>query len=137
MALWKKIHTITNAVWLFFVIATVGCAKPHTPVSKGTSGWISDRAIEIDLTLQGQAEVNCYDGRSATMDRRAENDPSGELDETSTIAITSTVRYGPDMARRKQPLSEQLRQAIENSGLTHYRISKDTGIDPAVISRFM
>ena len=41
------------------------------------------------------------------------------------------------MTRRKRPLSEQLRQAVENSGLTHYRISKDTGIDPAVISRFM
>ncbi|MCX7429242.1 MAG: hypothetical protein NTW96_26895 [Planctomycetia bacterium] len=40
--------------------------------------------------------------------------------------------------RRKPPkLSEQIRQAIETCGKTRYRISQDTGIDPATLCRFM
>lgn len=34
-------------------------------------------------------------------------------------------------------VSDQLRRAIIDSGLTHYRIGKDTGIDTKVIDRFV
>lgn len=36
-----------------------------------------------------------------------------------------------------KPLSEQLREAIEHCGKTRYRISKETGIAEAVLSRFV
>ncbi len=32
------------------------------------------------------------------------------------------------------PLTEQLRQAIDNSGLTRYRIAKDTGVSESTLS---
>ena len=35
-----------------------------------------------------------------------------------------------------QMVTDQVRQAIEESGLSRYRISKDTGIDQSTISRF-
>ena len=35
------------------------------------------------------------------------------------------------------PVSEQLREAIERSGKTRYRISLETGIDQATLSRFV
>lgn len=40
------------------------------------------------------------------------------------------------MNKRKQSVSETLRNAIKESGLTHYRIAKDAGTTPAVVSRF-
>jgi transcriptional regulator with XRE-family HTH domain len=42
------------------------------------------------------------------------------------------------MAKKKTPtMTEVLKAAIEDSGLTRYRISKDTGIDEAALMRFM
>ena len=33
-------------------------------------------------------------------------------------------------------LSDEVRQAIDDSGLTRYRIAQDTGIDQAALSKF-
>jgi transcriptional regulator with XRE-family HTH domain len=38
--------------------------------------------------------------------------------------------------KRPKPLTDQLRQAIDDSGLTRYRISKDTGISEPTLSQF-
>lgn len=34
-------------------------------------------------------------------------------------------------------LSEQIRVAVEASGMTRYRISKETGVSQSILSRFM
>lgn len=39
--------------------------------------------------------------------------------------------------RRRVDLSEQLRRAIKESGLTPYRIATDAGVDRAVMTRFV
>lgn len=39
--------------------------------------------------------------------------------------------------KRSYKLSDQLRQAIDGSGLSRYAISQQTGIDQASLSRFM
>lgn len=36
-----------------------------------------------------------------------------------------------------KPLDETLKAAIRKSGLTHYAIGKQAGVDPSVIDRFM
>lgn len=38
--------------------------------------------------------------------------------------------------QRRKTLTDQLRQAIDNSGLTRYRIAKETGINEAALSKF-
>jgi transcriptional regulator with XRE-family HTH domain len=38
--------------------------------------------------------------------------------------------------KKKIPLTEQVRQAIENSGKTRYRIAKETGISEVTLCRF-
>jgi len=38
--------------------------------------------------------------------------------------------------RRSKKLSDQIRQAIDDSGLTRYRIAQDTGIDESTLSKF-
>lgn len=40
------------------------------------------------------------------------------------------------MARRPQKLSDQIRKAIDASGLTKYRIAKETGIDKSALGKF-
>ena len=35
-----------------------------------------------------------------------------------------------------KPLTDQLRQAIEESGLTRYEIAKQTGIDESALAKF-
>ncbi|GAF94275.1 unnamed protein product [marine sediment metagenome] len=40
--------------------------------------------------------------------------------------------------RRKLPtVSDQIRQAIRDSGLTNYRVAKLTGVEQSTLSRFM
>lgn len=38
--------------------------------------------------------------------------------------------------KRPAKLTDQLRKAIDDSGLTRYRISKETGISEATLSKF-
>jgi DNA transposition AAA+ family ATPase len=38
--------------------------------------------------------------------------------------------------KRTQPLTVQLRQAIDDSGLTRYQIAKETGIDESALAKF-
>ena len=41
------------------------------------------------------------------------------------------------MARKgTKPLTDQLRQAIDDSGLTRYRIAKETGISESTLAQF-
>lgn len=41
------------------------------------------------------------------------------------------------MAGKRIKLSNQIRQAVDDCGLTRYAIAKETGIDNATLSRFM
>ena len=41
------------------------------------------------------------------------------------------------MTRRRDKLTDQIRRAIEESGVSRYRLWKETGIDQAVLSRFV
>ena len=41
------------------------------------------------------------------------------------------------MSKKHPKFSDQLRQAIEQSDKTRYRISQETGVSEAVMSRFM
>jgi len=38
--------------------------------------------------------------------------------------------------RRSRKMTDQVRQAIDNCGLTRYRIAKDTGIDESALAKF-
>ena len=40
------------------------------------------------------------------------------------------------MARRSKKMTDQVRQAIDDSGLTRYRIAQDTGIDESTLAKF-
>ena len=48
-----------------------------------------------------------------------------------------TNEYNSTMTKKSQKLSGQLRRAIEQSEMTRYEISKQTGIYQSVLSRFM
>jgi transcriptional regulator with XRE-family HTH domain len=38
--------------------------------------------------------------------------------------------------RRSRKITDQIRQAIDDSGLTRYRIAQDTGIDESTLAKF-
>lgn len=39
--------------------------------------------------------------------------------------------------KQAKQFSDQIRAAIENCGMSRYRIAKETGVDPAALCRFM
>lgn len=41
------------------------------------------------------------------------------------------------MAKRREKLSDQIRRAVDASGLSRYRISKELGVAESTMSRFM
>lgn len=49
----------------------------------------------------------------------------------------ASSRYNPSMAKKRTNLlTDQLRQAIDDSGLTRYEIAKQTGIDESALAKF-
>ena len=45
--------------------------------------------------------------------------------------------YDAGMARRRsKKMTDQVRQAMDDSGLTRYRIARDTGIDESTLAKF-
>jgi len=49
----------------------------------------------------------------------------------------ASIRYDTHMAKKRSDLlTDQLRQAIDDSGLTRYQIAKETGIDESALAKF-
>jgi transcriptional regulator with XRE-family HTH domain len=47
------------------------------------------------------------------------------------------IQYDARMAKRRaKKMTDQVRQAIGDSGLTRYRIAQDTGIDESTLAKF-
>ena len=51
------------------------------------------------------------------------------------MTVQST-QGGTDDAKRTNLLTDQLRQAIDDSGLTRYRIAKESGISESALAQF-
>ena len=60
----------------------------------------------------------------------------------SVLYLMNSIRYDAMMARKKTKphrpklLTDQLRQALDDSGLTRYRIAKETGISESALAQF-
>jgi DNA transposition AAA+ family ATPase len=51
--------------------------------------------------------------------------------------IKSSTGYNVNMANQPaKKMSDQLRQAIDDCGLTRYQIAKETGIDESALAKF-
>src|SRR5213594_809483 len=62
---------------------------------------------------------------------------AGFLTRRTMLDIKTSSTYHRGMAKQtKMKLTDQLRRAIINSGLTRYQIAKETGIDESALSRF-
>ena len=50
---------------------------------------------------------------------------------------TSSIPYNRSVAKKRcMLLTDQLRQAIDDSGLTRYRIAKETGVSQSTLAQF-
>jgi len=55
----------------------------------------------------------------------------------TTLDYVTSIAYDVDMAkRRSKKLTDQVRQAIDDSGVTRYQIAQDTGIDESALAKF-
>ena len=63
--------------------------------------------------------------------RRTESQGNALLDKKASYGYDASVAK-----KRTKKLTEQLRQAIDDSGLTRYRIAQDTGIDESALAKF-
>lgn len=53
------------------------------------------------------------------------------------LDIMSSIEYDEGMGREPAKLlTDQLRQAIDDSGLTRYQIAKEAGIDESALAKF-
>ena len=57
----------------------------------------------------------------------------------TTIIDTAPTICKTDLMPKRRPkmLSDQLREAIRNAGCSCYRISRETGVDAGVLSKFL
>lgn len=49
----------------------------------------------------------------------------------------SIISHMSKKRRKRRPLSEQIRRAIETCGLSRYQIAKQTGVEQSALSRFV
>ena len=55
----------------------------------------------------------------------------------TVLDYSPSIAYNVGMAkRRSKKMTDQVRQAIDDSGLTRYRIAQDTGIDESTLAKF-
>ena len=53
------------------------------------------------------------------------------------LDVKASIRYDAGMAKKRaQLMTDQLRQAIDDSGLTRYEIAKQTRIDESALAKF-
>jgi transcriptional regulator with XRE-family HTH domain len=53
------------------------------------------------------------------------------------LYILNSILYDPFMAKKRTSLlTDQLRQAIDDSRLTRYRIAKETGVSESALAQF-
>ena len=53
------------------------------------------------------------------------------------LYFMNSIQYNPIMAKKRiKLLTNQLRQAIDDSGLTRYQIAKETAIDESALAKF-
>jgi hypothetical protein len=53
------------------------------------------------------------------------------------LCIVYSIRYNARMTKKQtDSISDQLRQAIDDSGQTRYRIAKETGISESALAQF-
>lgn len=53
------------------------------------------------------------------------------------LDVKTSIRYGYYMTKkRRKQLTDQIRQAIENCGVSRYEIAKCTGIDESALAKF-
>lgn len=66
------------------------------------------------------------------------NTPAPDHGTKATFDAAPHNGNNPGMGkRRQQPISDQLRAAIRDADVTVYRIAKSTGVDPAILSKFL
>ena len=56
---------------------------------------------------------------------------------TQILAFSRSNAYNDLVATRRVKLSDQVRRAVDASGLSRYRISKELGVAESTMSRFM
>lgn len=53
------------------------------------------------------------------------------------VDMCVSIGYNPAMSPRRLKLTDQIRQAVDESGMSRYRIAKTLGLSQATLSRFM
>ena len=62
---------------------------------------------------------------------------AAKAEENKVLYQLYSMWYNPSMAKKRTKLlTDQLRRAIDDSGITRYRIAKDAGINESALARF-
>ena len=76
-------------------------------------------------------------GKVCSVTWRSRVSSSSENGEGVLLDEKTSIAYNSGMAkRRSKRLTDQIRQAIDDSGLTRYRIAQKTGIDESALAKF-
>ena len=62
---------------------------------------------------------------------------AGRVTTATILDYSPSIAYSVSMGKNRVKLSNQIRQAVDASGLSRYRICKTLGIDQSTMSRFM
>ena len=91
-------------------------------MEKRLAGGAADTAIHLQLQGGCENRPHVY---------------ATEPNTGSTLDEKASIRCSDNMGKRKtKKLTDQLRQAVDDSGVTRYQIAKETGIDESALAKF-
>ncbi len=100
------------------------------PTKSGSTGWAHSTVVRILAPARPP-----FKPAMPSIPPRHRNRPTSTQHGVSTMSTRTAPR--PTRRPSRATFSDELRDAIERSGMTAYAVGRESGVDPGILSRFL